>query len=1583
MAPSGAGKRKRGDRTYSQDSTNDGSRPSPHRPGNLTLAQQSYQQHGVQQYGYRDYQDQRGRGGRRSSRGGRNAPPPRSPLDNPNAIPITSRQTNTAMSPPLAPAQRQVDFTQPPNQTTLSATNTSTQTIEEPASSSAAYIYEYTTDEIVSQWHDSGRARLVESGTQAVRDKDTIILGMIFQELIRSALDSRIDSNDAGMVVRDILRDASAGTSQEQSRAVFDGAVLFLDNLSILTESDVTNKNLQPLIVSTGISPLKMRQELESNLLVQLGLIRDTFFRIGIRRQTNILYRQSNYNLLREESEGYSKLVTEFFTTSSNEPPSPEVVEDTFERVKAMIGTFDLDVGRVLDVTLDVFAAVLVKQYRFFVKYLRTSSWWPHEQFQDEKENIRQGLGSLPKWALPNAAAWSVMTEEEKGDIAQARSERDSRFWARVREVGMVAFFEIGSRKASENALQSIANTLPGEHAIEMDEDRKWIEATNTLPPQGNKIAAQILGFKLRFYSSLARDHQDILPVNLIYLAALLIKIGFISLRDLYPHLWPADDAMEAVREEKMKEKAEREKLLRPGGGAGNALANAGALSDDTLPPAGRLRDADGNRGLPPKADVATEKAATATTKERVEDDLLPPIDQKVQLLKSLLCIGAIPESLYILGRFPWLLDAFPDLPEHIFRILHHCLAKVYEPLQPLRNLSELRDQHQVVDLDQAGVPKGQLRKLEQPVRKILRWAQLDKDDTIEGTDYRFYWDDWADNIPMCQTVDDVFSLCGTLLNYVGVKIGQDPTLLTKLARIGIHSLATDTSESNRARWIDLSKRQLVPALSMTKSNPGVVTEVFELIKQFSTSVRYSIYAEWYTGATSRQPDIKSAFDQVRAETKDVLKRISKTNLKQMAKSLAKVATASPGVVFAVAIGQIESYDNLVEVVVECARYFTYLGYDVLTWSLMSSLGVRGRNRVQADGMLTSKWLLSLSLFAGKAFKRYSVMNPTPILQYVTEQLRMGNSTDLIVLEQIVGSMAGIVSDTDFNEAQVLCMAGGELLQSQTMLQLLDKRHESATSARRLMKSLAEPKLAGPLLISIAQERQTCIFKIAEPDAHLKLLGNLFDEIHRVLTQYTDFLRSNLSIKEFDSLVPDITRLIRDFGIEPSIAFWISRPSIAAQMKEHDLQALEKSKELSPKSATNGSDEGDVEMAEVEGNDTDTSSKKAADETLEYSGQANMTVEDAAVNGTIQSEHLVDSSASIVKSVDKPWHPVLQEIAQAIRLILPEHVWNLLSERFYVTFWQLSLGDILVPTQSYDDEINRQKRKIAAINSDRSDISVAGTQKKDREKKALTELQDKLRAELKDQVSSYSQTRTRLGKEKEDWFADCWGKWETLNIALIEHCFLPRIMISPVDAIYTFKMIKYLHSSGAKNFRTMGLLDQLFNAKRLTSTIFLCTAKEADNFGRFLNEILKDLGRWHGDKAIYEKEAYGSKKDLPGFSKKMTEEKTIVAFLDYEDFRRILSKWHMNLNAALKTCVAGGEYMHIRNGIIILKAVVLHFPVVNWMAQAQVASMMELSKSETREDLKIAATSLLGNLKRRERDWVLPQAFNLVRSFLN
>ncbi|KAF2142994.1 uncharacterized protein K452DRAFT_226106 [Aplosporella prunicola CBS 121167] len=1585
-------KRKRNDRPYQQD-PNDNSRPSPHRPHNLNLAQQTQYNNGAG----------RGRGGRRDSRGGGrsgqmaspasahspsasraspNIPKPADP-PSPSPSPAATRPPSAQNAPAPAPAQSERPHAQhapaPPA-----------------PKPSRPFHYQYVTDENKAAWRTTGRKAVVEFATKAQEAGDIMALSIVFQELLRAGLDSRIEVSDAGQVVKEVLAAAGDGASESAS--------LFLDNVSILSEADGANPALRTVMIAAEIPAAQIREELEVPLLTNLGFVRSTFFKMGTRHATNQLYRQSNYNLLREETEGYSKLMTEYFTTTNSGPPTGELAEDTFQRVKALIGAFDLDVGRVLDVTLDVFANLLVKHYRFFIKFLRVSSWWPEEKGFEGLEWESLGLDSLPPWALPDSPAW-MSSEEDKERLTVAREARDRKFWDRVREVGYEAFFELGGRRIikgdvklpdaeSQEAITDAAKAKKAAERTEQEFNREWMATTKTLPPPGNRVAAQLLGFKLRFYASSARDVNDTLPENLIALAALLIKIGFISLRDLYPHLYPLDENMGEVKEKLEKERIEREKKNRPGGGALNALAAAGALADDTVPMSApsRLREAEASRSSSAKPE---EKGTTPKAEEGEKEKLPEPADQKIALLKSLLTIGAIPESLYILGKFPWLMDLQPDLPTYLHRILKQCLSKVYDRLQPLADRESIRVAKKIVS-DQPGAVKREVNLVEAPPRRLLRWAQLDKSDAGENnTDYKFYWEDWDDNVPVCQTVDDVFLMCSTLLNHSGVKIGQDPTLLIKLARIGKWSWTDDESEENHARWIDLCKRLLVPALSLTKANPGVVNEVYDLLKLFPTATRYIIYAEWYTGQISRLPDIKSAFDQARAETKDVLKRISKTNTKQMARALAKVAFSSPGIVFSVALNQIESYENLVEVVVECARYFTYLGYDVLTWTLMSSLGGRGRGMTQADGMLTSPWLRALSLFAGRVFKRYTFLNATPILQYVAHQLRTGNSTALEVLEQIVTSMAGIRSDMNFNEWQTLAMAGGEHLRTRMLEQIQDKRHESKTSSKRLMKALSEGNLTAQLLIAIAQERRLYPHSEDAQNAPLKVLGTNLDKLHEVFFQYLDVLRTNLSVKDFDAAVPDVASLMSEFGLEPQIAFAVVRPSISHAVAEVDAAVKEAAaKEAAAKTAeqdkpkedkptasddvemadasANGASEANgpvVESTEAESSENkDTPGREEDDTTKEPGAGA-----DATPGG--------DSTPSPASTAPWDWHPVIKELMEKIRPTLPSDFEANMSLPFYTTFWQLALQDLHVPSQCYIEESKRLTDKGKAMMHDRSDVSAQGKAKKDAKQKELNDLSEALTKEYQHQIAANTVVRNRLRDEKNHWFAQHpLAGTAALHDTLVQECFLPRILTSPLDAHYAYKMLLWLHSQGTPGFRTMYLIDRIMKEKQLTSLIFMCTAREAENLGRFLNELLKELRRWHAESSVYEKLAYGTKKDLPGFARKFKPDSdyTPETFLTYEDFRRLLYKWHAQLNGALKACFTGGEYMHIRNAINILKFVHQNFPVVNWMGKAQLECVQNLSKTETREDLKLAGTSLIGDLKKRESQWLLPQAFRLA-----
>jgi THO complex subunit 2 len=1383
---------------------------------------------------------------------------------------------------------------------------------------------------------------------------------MIFQELIHSVIDGRLQGLDAGGVVKEIL--GPDLSEADRDALVFDPHTLFLDTVSTFldVESGPITPQLREFMVATEISPTLMRLVLDPPILQQLELIRDTFVRMGIRQSTNLLYRQANYNLLREETEGYSKLVTELFTTSSNEPPIAQVVQATFNKVMGLIGTFDLHPGRVLDVTLDVFAAVLIKQFRFFIKFLRVSSWWPRSQLTLPTDTF---TGGLPIWALPDHSGWAA-TEEEEAVLATQRLQRDIAFWDRAREIKLDAYFELGGRRLTAEEEEHLANGTT-EDGLDSSIEKEWIRITKTLPPPGNRDAAQMLGFKLRFYTSEGRDPEDTLPANLLYLIALLIKVGFISLTDLWNHIWPEDDKMETVREQRMKELEEKEKASRLGGEK-NALMMAGALPDDMPPPGNPLR----RDAATSKPDADTKAAEPAEEKSKLPE----PADQKVHLLKCLLTIGAIPESLFMIGRHDWVLQAYPDLIPLLHRILHHSIETVYQQSRPVSSRPTEIPAKKLPDLDQSGVPKGSVKLNSPPVRRALRWPFPDKAETGDGSSYRFYWDEWADNIPVCQTVDDFFTLCDTLLNIVGVNIGLDASLVAKITSIGAKSLADDRSPENVSRWHDLLKRLLVPSLSLGEANSSVVESVWDLLRQYPIRTRFTIYAEWYEGSVSRLEPVRKAFARTRLETLSKMKRLSLTNIPQMAKSLAKIAYPSPGIVCKVALSQIEAYSNLIEAFVECAKYFTDLGYDVLVWSVLSSLGGQQRSRTQETSvLLTSKWLQALSRFSGKVFRRYSNMDPSPVLRYVHSQLLQGNSTDLVILKELIGSMGGVVSDLDFTDAQLRAMTGGELLRRETLVNLGDKRASSARSAERLVKALSQSKLAGQLLINIAQYRQNAIYT-ADGSARIKYLSSIVDDTHQILLQYLDLLRSDLDPDTFDSLVPDIVQLMKDYGLDANLAFMIRRASIRWEVKVHP--SLKDSPSQAAKAAADVDVDGDVAMETPVENGTP--------------DQADGVRTDAKGDPGVNTVAPKTSHNRIPESLAEALAPLIEDIPS----VLPHQTWRYISPTCFVFFWSLQLGNLVFPHDSYLAEGARLKKQAEEVMKDRTDMTRAGMNKKTQKRNEILDRQKHLLQEANDGITRFSKTKLHIGRQVGNWFPAGMAKADATSDALLEECILPRLQLSALDSEYCFRLIKFLHEFSAPNFKLMSLYDRLFNHNRLRAIIFTCTVREAEHLGRFLKLILGDLSRWHGDKALYEKEALGLKdlqgnktRQYLGFATAFDAEGKPTEFIEHDPFKELLFRWHKELNTALRSCLNGMEWMHIRNAITILKTVIDFFPAINFMADKFLDQLKTITEREApaknapesehghRVDLSVTAQTTYSELQKRKSKWILVQAF--------
>jgi THO complex subunit 2 len=132
-------------------------------------------------------------------------------------------------------------------------------------------------------------------------------------------------------------------------------------------------------------------------------------------------------------------------------------------------------------------------------------------------------------------------------------------------------------------------------------------------------------------------------------------------------------------------------------------------------------------------------------------------------------------------------------------------------------------------------------------------------------------------------------------------------------------------------------------------------------------------------------------------------------------------------------------------------------------------------------------------------FRRYSA-DLTPVLKYIVHQLHNGQTTEIVVLRELIWKMAGIEPLPSLSDSQISAMAGGPVLRieavaSATRGARLDPGDAVLKGPQRLGKSILESSLALPLLIQVAQQRQSCVFRA--PDTHLKSLAGLYDAVCR------------------------------------------------------------------------------------------------------------------------------------------------------------------------------------------------------------------------------------------------------------------------------------------------------------------------------------------------------------------------------------------------------------------------------------------------------------------------------------------------------
>jgi THO complex subunit 2 len=177
----------------------------------------------------------------------------------------------------------------------------------------------------------------------------------------------------------------------------------------------------------------------------------------------------------------------------------------------------------------------------------------------------------------------------------------------------------------------------------------------------------------------------------------------------------------------------------------------------------------------------SSKPKTTAPSETRVEPKQLP--NQKSGLLSALLSIGALRPAFAILSKFPWLVDAYPEIADLVLRILKQSLSGLYDSL--------LVTKERNMSFGQPRARYGSGGASMPPPRKPLLSLSAPTPPSTSTTDFVFFFPDWARRVPVCSSLGDLVDVLEPIMRFIGLHVSRDPLFLTKFLRLGRMHIAS------------------------------------------------------------------------------------------------------------------------------------------------------------------------------------------------------------------------------------------------------------------------------------------------------------------------------------------------------------------------------------------------------------------------------------------------------------------------------------------------------------------------------------------------------------------------------------------------------------------------------------------------------------------------------------------------------------------------------------------------------------------------------------------------------------------------
>ncbi|KAJ2012189.1 THO2 plays a role in transcriptional elongation, partial [Coemansia sp. S85] len=659
---------------------------------------------------------------------------------------------------------------------------------------------------------------------------------------------------------------------------------------------------------------------------------------------------------------------------------------------------------------------------------------------------------------------------------------------------------------------------------------------------------------------------------------------------------------------------------------------------------------------------------------------------------------------------------------------------------------------------------------------------------------------------------------------------------------------------------------------------------------------------------------------------------------------------------------------------------------------------------------------------------------------------------ELVVISDSILKLAAIDAMANATDEQTMALHGGHHLRNEAFSMVSPWILPQDVTAEAVFAISADNRLAKRMalwLTNLIVDRGQTLPLVVAQCVHAEMvvktaslpLSNvlvIYDrEVERIY-QLFHLLQSNLKPERYAKLVPGPHALVSQYGLSWGLAILWGRPSIAI----HLAQGLKQ-----------WEDEGEkvlVETVELDDGETSPDDGAAADsQPLGEVAVAPAKEEESATRGPChQDAPALAKSASTDPAMDvdgdeggrgppKEGRPTegLPRVVASLKFEAPllprdfvDHIARTLppqalaaglSPEFVAVFWALAAHDIDVPLDRYKKEIEVQSnvvKRVGAIAKQPHSRSKATQLAQIRARASLAV--DCLEKELTDRKLHVSRIRKWLIAQKDYWFCMAPEHRKPATQALLQHCILPRAVMSASDASFCARFLWMIHFPLATNkFSLMIVYDNIFNDS-LSTLLAALTENEARCYAKFLNASLGFLAPLHLSESQYKERAVNSWRGLTGFQKNSrykrgylppksrtinqatpTDQTTgggdalrIVPesiMLSHDDFRTVMRKWQVNLTKAFISTLDSERNDTVRNGILALREMQKTFPVISQYGKRILDKVNEISgvgqstsseglaggPPDPNKNLKVMATSYGAYLGMAKKNWISESSY--------